>query len=472
MTVERSTIYKLVGVGVAAVAVGIGAFVWHKRRLQKQTIEEGKLNVLLELAEASLKKMETGHTAAIRKQFKAELESAYQELQSRCKTSKGEFPPNLENIASRIFYLYGRFLYPSKGKKSQEYEASRQLFELSLITQFAGLKAIHKSFLPNLKTHSTLDSFVGISRGSLGINSIRILLQAEKNESEVLIDSILETGRPQAFRLIESLRWVNATYQSIPRYHDKVLLFKSIFEFSGRILQRIPTEEGRWQLAQITSSSALFIHQLEHPNLIRGEVAALKRVFAHLELEGETDRAKLLKAKTFMRMANQLSRLKCESDADKLAKAREQYSYATQAVEISSTVSGINRYLLLDYMDAENNLALDCLKAKDPTITIAEIEEDVAAVLKAIKDKLAHGNYASYFITAARFNLVKGKAFHRQKNPGSVDCFKTATGYLDDADAVIAKHSISNPKISKDLLTIRTRLEKLQKAEAAVIGEA
>lgn len=220
------------------------------------------------------------------------LNSAYHSLQSMRKLHE-DLPEGYENVASRIFYLYGKCLY------GENMHTSRCMFELALTTQLVHLKVLDSSVLPKL-SHNLQNT--PVDADTKGFEPLQEYL--EKTSQEEIVDYAQKLGQYNAFNFAASLRWMGATYQSNSRCNTPIYkpLYEKAYGSASKIWDAIAPLgdlqwkiDCHWEIAQMIYHTAPFRHYLQNPYDDKGALETLKSVEPYLAAEGNTSRVQELR---------------------------------------------------------------------------------------------------------------------------------------------------------------------------------
>lgn len=324
------------------------------------------------------------------------LSTSYSKLQS-LRVGKETIPSGFESTAARIFYLYGKCLY------NGDMQASRRLFELSLTVTFVELKEIKADAIPDLPTdlQSIPSRFSDDGHDFQPLEDFIAL-----NSTDTLAEIIYLQGNEKAFDIAMTFRWLGATYQNITDFHklDYLPLFQKIYGTVCKTWERIGTQDSLWEVGQIIYNTHRFLHHLEHPNDTAGAINTLKALVPYLKAEGDSLRAKHLRAQIHNIMAVEISKLPATTLKAKQDLLRFQFEQVSKAVNIITSDPRFDRFLQAMMIHNQASRALACLKEGIPVVEVSTLKGWIDRTIAFMEtEKYNHYYFSTFLRTAANF---------------------------------------------------------------------
>lgn len=371
------------------------------------------------------------------------LSTAYRDLQTmRSETEK--IPSQLETIAARIFFLYGKCLY------NGNMQASRRMFELSLAVEFVGLKILKNDALPVLPStdlESIPASFPAESQA---------LQQWDEFVASTPVDAFTSTicqqDKETAFDIAMTFRWLGATYQNLDHFNkpEYLPLFQKIYAVATKVWEKIGSKDSLWEVAQILYNTQRFVHYLKSPEDVLGALETLKAIEPYLKAEGDSLRAKQLQAQIHNITAVESSKIPVMTKEEKQAMLVFQYQEISKAEAICSGDPRFDIFLKKLFIHNKASRAIACAQEGIPVAEINEIKiwiDDLLAYME--NEKYNHYYFFIFLKTAAKF-----EAFQHH--------WEAALKHLDQSE-LVANMYLDSCKNDLPLIH-KTRLEILQEA--------
>lgn len=413
-----------------------------------------KVQEPLKKAEEIFKNFGTATTAE-KKQLVEHLGTAYSALYLGIK-SDGAIPSGLEHEAARIFFIYAETFY------GEDYESSRQLFQLSLSIQFVAMKALKS--MPSLKGFTSLEMipkfFVDQEKAfreadqkkeadkKQGSDQAKPFKDLDdllfKVEQRRLVDTILKSSDP--LFTARTIRRLEAPYQNLKFFQksEYAPLLQKLYGLAMELFITIGTPESNWEAGQFLYNTAPDLESWgEVPDtnpkkiaLVKRKIALMDMVPGYIEKEvqsaggptSDTQRqtAQVLNKKS--KFIDELFNLEWDQKDQqaRLEHRRKMLRNSASACDIAQKTPGFDFFLKTMFLNNKVSRAQACLASqvlvagKDPKaeeisqhpdyVTIEKIESWMKDVLVAMKEvNYNHSYHPLYLQNAVKLALVQSK---------------------------------------------------------------
>lgn len=374
---------------------------------------------------------------------------SFQEIKGRCQ----HIPSDLENEASRIFFLYGKCLYGG------DMQASRRMFELSLTIQFIGLKTLNQAVVPPLLSDNLESLPKQFPTDTKTLDPLKDLLI--NTPRSVIVDTAKTQSKESAFHFAATMRWLGATYQNIDSFRGKenAPLFDKVYGVASDVWKEIALQgddqwkkDCHWEVAQIIYNTERFRHYLKHPDDVKGALDTLKGVEPYLAAEGNSLRAQQLRAQIQNITAREIATLSPADPKEKLENLKLCYEAFSKAEQIAASTPEFDPFLRILFLNNKAAQALECLEQGCPVASIDEVRGWMNQVVETVeKEKYNHAYHAGFMANAARCEIYEQR-------------WDNALSYLSKAESITDMYPDSSAETKKKIETTRLKLfQKLVK---------
>jgi len=417
-------------IGLVIATVGLGIYQNHKLE------ENGKIkNVNDSMARAETIFARFAHASKEeRDQLTADLNSAFVSLKSLKTMSK-----EMQCVAVRMFYIYGKVLYGGPMDKSGD------MFRTALTIKLLGMNLIGPEEYRKIKPHDvfsvmkmsdTLDAFTDKDRNTFTSNvalysyifnkSSKFLLQHNDSNVDALAND------PQGYLIAQAIADqaranFNTDYYMVinpSTIGDVTNHFEKTYGLARRVFEKIAKEttdpkvaaDSRWEVACIIYDSSRFFYQLKqgYPEKLNAKqveesIATLDELKPYIDAENGSERAIGKEAQIFNISMILMDNLDPNDEIEKQNHLKKMYGLVCKALEFSDRTPSLSPFQRTLYKNNKASVALKCLKAGLEVAKSTEIGQLTGEVIKSVEsDPYSHYYNVTFLLTGARYNALIG----------------------------------------------------------------